>query len=130
MLFQNLRIHHAFAHHNSNTKMNFSKRFPKFSSDKKTLCNNNNQTWFSDTLTSARPLGVVKTLAFQARVSTPPLGVQQVLMHRKTCLIPMMKTNILEASCSGFTLFPSLLHVNKIKIEEECRKLRYSASLL
>ena len=27
-----------------------------------TLCNNNNQTWFSDTLTSARPLGVVIAL--------------------------------------------------------------------
>ena len=37
-----------------------------------TLCNNNDQTWFSDTLTSARPLGVVKTLALQARISTPP----------------------------------------------------------
>ena len=32
-----------------------------------TLCNNNDQTWFSDTLTSARPLGVVKILAFQAQ---------------------------------------------------------------
>ena len=34
-----------------------------------TYCNNTDQTWFSDTLTSARPLGVVKTLALQARVS-------------------------------------------------------------
>ena len=32
-----------------------------------TLCNNNDQTWFSDTLTSARLLGVVKILAFQAQ---------------------------------------------------------------
>ena len=51
--------------------MNFSKRFP---SDKMPLCNNNDQTWFSDTLTSARLLGVVKTAAFQARVSTSPSG--------------------------------------------------------
>ena len=34
----------------------FEAFFPKFSSDKMTLCNNNDQTWFSDTLTSARPL--------------------------------------------------------------------------
>ena len=55
-LFQNLRILHAFARHYSNIEMNFSKRFPKFSSDKMTSCNNNVQTLFSDTLTSARPL--------------------------------------------------------------------------
>ena len=41
------------------------------------FCNNNYQTWFSDTLTS-RPLGVVKTLAFQAQVSTPPRGPADV----------------------------------------------------
>ena len=28
----------------SNAKMNFSKRYPKFSSDNMTLCNNNDQT--------------------------------------------------------------------------------------
>ena len=39
------------------TKMNFSKRFSKVSSDKVALCNNNNQTWFSDKLISAQPLG-------------------------------------------------------------------------
>ena len=58
----------------SNIKMNFLKRFSKVSSDKMTLCNNNDQTWFSDTLTSARPSRVVKALAFQALVSTPPSG--------------------------------------------------------
>ena len=35
------------------------------------------------------PSEVVKTLAFQALVSTPPSGVQQMLMLRKTCLIPI-----------------------------------------
>ena len=54
--------------------INLSKLLAKFLSEKMTLCNNNDQTWFSDTLTSARPLGVVKTLAFQAPVSTPPSG--------------------------------------------------------
>ena len=33
------------------------------------LCNNNDQTWLSDTLTSAIPLKVVKTLTFQALLS-------------------------------------------------------------
>ena len=53
-------------------KWTFRSVFPKFSSEKMTLCINNDQTWFSDTLTSARPLGGVKTLTFQSRVSTPP----------------------------------------------------------
>ena len=34
----------------------FEAFFPKVLSDKIKLCNNNDQTWFSDTLTSARPL--------------------------------------------------------------------------
>ena len=38
--------------------MNFSKRFfSKFSRDKMTLCNNNDETQLSDTLTSAGSLG-------------------------------------------------------------------------
>ena len=37
-------------------KRTFRSVLPKFSSDKMTLCNNNDQTWFFDTLTSARPL--------------------------------------------------------------------------
>ena len=56
-----------FAHHYRNTKLTFRRVFSKFSSDKMTKCNND-QTWFSDTLTSARPLRVVKTLAFEAWV--------------------------------------------------------------
>ena len=47
--FQNLPIIHAFVRHYSNTKMIFSKRFSKGM----TLCNNNDQTCFSDILTSA-----------------------------------------------------------------------------
>ena len=37
-------------------KRTFRSVFPKFSSGKMTLCNNNDQTGFSDSLTSARPL--------------------------------------------------------------------------
>ena len=48
----------------SNTKIHFSKAIFQFSSDLKTLCNYNNQTWFSNTRTFARPLDVVETLAF------------------------------------------------------------------
>ena len=40
-----------------NTKMNLAKCFPKFLSEKMTLWDNNVKTCFSDTLTSARPLG-------------------------------------------------------------------------
>ena len=35
-----------------------------------TSCNNNDQTWFSDTLTSARPLGLLK-LGFQRHPQGP-----------------------------------------------------------
>ena len=45
--FQNLGIIHAFESHYSNTKM----KFLKFSSDKMTSCNNNDQTWLTGTLT-------------------------------------------------------------------------------
>ena len=45
-------------------KLTFQSDFPKFLSDKMTLCNNNDQTWFSDTLTSARPLVGRLILAF------------------------------------------------------------------
>ena len=38
-------------------KLIFKSIFPKFSSDKMTLRNNNDQTGFSDPLTSSRPLG-------------------------------------------------------------------------
>ena len=38
-------------------KLTFRSIIPKFLSDKMTLCKNKDQKWFSDTLTSARPLG-------------------------------------------------------------------------
>ena len=69
---------HAFGRHYSNTNLNFSKPFFQFSSDKMTLCNNNDQTLFSYTLTSARPLRVLKTLTFQAQVLTSPSGPADV----------------------------------------------------
>ena len=47
-----------------------------------TLCNKNDQTWFSDTLTRAEPLGVVKTLAFQDWVSAPPSGPADVNAYK------------------------------------------------
>ena len=55
-------------------KWTFQSSFQMFSSGKMTLCNNNYQTWFSDTLASARPLGVLTTLAFQAWVQHHHLG--------------------------------------------------------
>ena len=55
-------------------KLNF---FPKFSSDKITLCNNSDQTLFSHKLASARPLRGLSGLGFNTI-----LGVQQMLNHR------------------------------------------------
>ena len=62
----------------------------KFSRDKMTLCNNNDQTWFSDTLTSARPLGGRSTPRLSGSGFNTTLEVQHMIMHRKTCLIPIV----------------------------------------
>ena len=37
------------------------------------------------------PTGDVETLAFQARVFNTSIGAHQMLMHRKSCLIPILK---------------------------------------
>ena len=55
-----------------------------------TLCNNNDQTWFFDQLTSAGPLGVVKNPRLLSSGFNITLGVQQMLMHRKTSLTPIL----------------------------------------
>ena len=68
-------------------KSDFFEAFFQFSSDKMILCNNNNQTCFSDTLTLAIPVG---------GCSTSPSGVQQMLMHRTTCLIPILRHKLSE----------------------------------
>ena len=73
MLFQNVRILHALRA--IIVIQTFRSAFPRFSSDKTTLCNNNDQTWFSDTLTSAGLLGVVKTLARFQRHPRGPADV-------------------------------------------------------
>ena len=73
----------------SNTKMNFSTHFPKSISGKMTICNKNDQSCFSDALTSARPLCSrynprLMRLGFQH-----PRGPADVTAQ-KTCLIPIM----------------------------------------
>ena len=50
-----------------NNKIELFEVFPNLSSNKMTSCKNSDQTCFSDTATSDRPLKVVKT--FQAQVS-------------------------------------------------------------
>ena len=60
-----------------------------FSSDKMTLCNNNDETWFSNTLTSAKPLVCHLNPRLSGSGFNTTMGVQQILMHRKTCLIPI-----------------------------------------
>ena len=70
-----------------------------------TSCNNNDQTWFSDALTSAEPLwGSLKPLPFRLGFQLT-LGVQQMLMHRKTCLIPI----VLERDCNIFLYLLSFI---------------------
>ena len=49
----------------------------------------NDQTYFSDTLTSARPLGGRKNPCILGSGLSTTLGDQQMLMHRKTCFIPI-----------------------------------------
>ena len=54
-----------------------------------TLCNNNDQACFPDTVTSAGPLGGHYNPCFSGSGFNTTLWVQQMLMHRKTCLIPI-----------------------------------------
>ena len=56
-----------------------------------TLCNNNDQTWFSDTLTSARPLGDSWNPRLSGSGFNTTLGVQQMLMHRKNVFDPYIE---------------------------------------
>ena len=55
------------------------------------LCNNNDQTWISETLTSARSLGGRYNPRLSGSGFNSILWIQQMLMHRKTCLIPILK---------------------------------------
>ena len=73
--------------------MNFSK---SFFGDKMALCKNNDQAWFSDTLTSAGPLGGRLNPRLSGSDFNATLEVQQMLMYRKTCLIA-----IVVYRCSG-----------------------------
>ena len=63
---------------------------PKFSKDKMTLCKNNEKQWFPDTQTSARPLEGRKNPSLSGSCFNTLLGFQQMLMRRKTCLIPIV----------------------------------------
>ena len=64
-----------------------------------TLCNNNDQTCFSDTLTSARPLRGRQNPQLSESGFNTTLGVQQMLMHRKTCLTPILLFQIVQLPC-------------------------------
>ena len=58
------------------------------------LCNNSDQTCFSDILTPAGPLGRCWNPRLSGSGFNTSLGAQQMLMHRKVCLIPILKLNI------------------------------------
>ena len=69
-------------------KKNFFKHFLQ-SFRAKVLCNNSDQTCFSDTLTSAVPLGTSGDVEILSGSSfNISLGAQQMLMHRKLCFNP------------------------------------------
>ena len=59
----------------------------RFRAKKMFLCNNSYQTCFSDTLTSAGPLGMCWNPHLSDSGFNTSLGAQQMLMHRKSCLI-------------------------------------------
>ena len=71
----------------------FEAFFKSFSSDKMTLCNIKDQPWFSDTLTSARPLS-------GSGFNTSFVN-QQMLMHR----IIMLNLYIANAQILSFNSF-------------------------
>ena len=110
---QNLWILHTFACHYSNTKMNLSKHFFEM-----TLCNNNDQTWSSNRLTSARPLGGRWNPRLSGSGWNTTLGVQQLLMHRKTCLIPILLLRFQKLSQVYWILFP-LVHFGLDKMHSK-----------
>ena len=69
-------------------KKNFLKQFlQSFQAKKMILSNNSDQTCFSDILTSAGPRGRCWKLSLKGEGFNTSLGAQQMLMHRKSCLI-------------------------------------------
>ena len=62
---------------------------PQFSNDKMFLCNNSDQTWFYDTFTSSGPLRRCWSPHLSGSGFNISLGAEGMLMHRKSCLIPI-----------------------------------------
>ena len=58
------------------------------------LCNNSDQTWFSNTLTFARSLGRCWKPRPMASVFNISLGTWQTLMHGIPCLIPILSIHL------------------------------------
>ena len=75
-------------------KRTFWSNFSKVFEWRKILCNNSDQRCFSDTLTSAGPLGRCWNPRLSGSSFNTSLGIQQILMHRKSCWIPIMTPRI------------------------------------
>ena len=87
----------AFPLHYRYRQKEISEAFsPKFSGDKIFLCNNSDQMWFSNTFTSAGPLERCWNPHLSGSGFTTALRVQQMLMYRKSCLIPIIHMYILN----------------------------------
>ena len=81
-----------------------------------TLCNNSDQTWFSDALTSARPLRGHQNPRLLGSGFNTALGVQQMLMHRKSCLISILEFHYKQvySSLTQIPIFRNIQGVNTV----------------
>ena len=64
--------------------------FKSFRMTKWFLCNNSDQTWFSDTITCAAPLGRCWNPCLSVSGFSTYLRAQHMLMHRKSCLFSIL----------------------------------------
>ena len=74
-------------------KQNSTRNNAKCSKCFEFLCNNSDRTWFFNALTFAKSLGRCWKPRPPASVFNTSLGTWRMLMHEKTCLIPIAHYN-------------------------------------
>ena len=80
----------TFARHRLKAKQNSARNNAKCSKCFQFLCNNSDRTFFFNVLTFARSLGGVESRGLRPRFFYTSLGTWRMLMHEKTCLIPII----------------------------------------
>ena len=78
------------------------------------FCNNSGQTWFSDTFTSAGPLGRCWLPHLSGSGFNTSLCAQQMLMHRQSCFIPYYGMQNVALFDFFFIFLFDLLHSYRI----------------